>query len=170
MLTKAVKFSVKKNLNIIALDPAIKCGFAYCSYVPSYTFKSGVWNLKLKKDESQGLRLLRLYRNIDVIVKQHKMDLVVFEAARNVSKGYGTVHHAELQSVIKLVALNNEIEYKGYSPTSIKKHAGKGNASKEYMIKAAKRGWNKAVTDDEADALFLLDLAITEFKASACTE
>ena len=94
------------------------------------------------------------------------VDLLVFEAARHAApKMQGAlVVQATLQGVITLWAEENGIEYRGYSPAEIKKHAtGKGNAGKALVIAAAKaKGW--AVGDDnEADALWLLDLAAKQY-------
>jgi Holliday junction resolvasome RuvABC endonuclease subunit len=62
---------------------------------------------------------------------------------------------------------DNSIEYRGYSPSEIKKHAtGKGNANKDAILKAARQRWPdvEIVDDNEADALWLLDLAQKELE------
>src|SRR3990167_1157540 len=90
------------------------------------------------------------------------IDLVVFEAARNAApKMQGAlVHQAKLQGCIELWCCQNSVNYRGYSPTEIKKHAtGKGNANKDAVIAAAKIKWQDFSGDDnEADAKWLLDL------------
>jgi len=51
------------------------------------------------------------------------------------------------------------------SPSEIKKHAvGKGNAKKDELVVAAARKWpdQDIKTNDQADALWLLDLMISE--------
>ena len=77
------------------------------------------------------------------------------------------VHQAKLQAIIERWATTREIEYKGYSPTEIKRFAtGKGNANKEAMKEAARLRFPAvAILDDNhADALFLLGLAERDFK------
>jgi len=152
-------------VNILALDPATKCGWAHSSGA------SGTWDLSVRRDESGGMRLLRLRSKLMNTVP---LDLVVFEAARNAGpKMQGAlVVQASLQAIITLWCEDNGIQYRGYSPTEIKKHAtGKGNAGKEQMIAAAKAKWSgrEFVDDNEVDALWLLDLAAGEYQEKART-
>lgn len=77
------------------------------------------------------------------------------------------VVQSELQGVIKLWCEDNGVNYRGYSPMEVKKHAtGKGNASKELMVVSAQAKWPGVdITDDnQADALWILDLAASELK------
>src|SRR5690606_30850313 len=76
------------------------------------------------------------------------------------------VVQAQLQAIIVAFCEDQGIDYRGYSPSEIKKHAtGKGNASKEDMLSAARAKWPQvAIADDnQADALWLLDLANQEY-------
>lgn len=109
------------------------------------------------------MRLIRLRAKLNEVLASG-VDVVVYEAARNAGpKLQGAlVVQAEIQGVITLWCEDNMIEYRGYSPSEIKKHAtGKGNAGKEQMIGAARLKWpDKTVEDDNAaDALWILDLA-----------
>ena len=73
---------------------------------------------------------------------------------------------AQLQAVIEIHCHDCRIDYKGYSPGEIKKYAtGKGNASKDVMLAAARERWRDidVIDDNHADALWLLDLAEKEF-------
>lgn len=98
-------------------------------------------------------------------------DLLVFEAARNAGpKMQGAlVVQSEIQGVIKHWCEERKwegfkLEYRGYSPSEIKKHAtGKGNANKDAMLAAAKAKWPNVGDDNEADAKFLLELAMKEY-------
>lgn len=112
------------------------------------------------------MRLIRLKSKLNEIKRAEEIGLLVFEAARNAAPRMqgALVVQATLQGVLLLWAEENGIEYRGYSPTEIKKHAtGKGNANKDAMIAAAgARGWS-VVDDNEADARWLLDLAQTEY-------
>lgn len=116
------------------------------------------------------MKLIRLRSKLNDIGCGETIDLVVFEAARHAApkmQGALTVQ-AELQSVVKVWCHDNGQEYRGYSPMEIKKHAtGKGNAPKDAVIAAAKERWpDKGDMDDnEADALWLLDLATKEYAA-----
>jgi Holliday junction resolvasome RuvABC endonuclease subunit len=72
-----------------------------------------------------------------------------------------------LQSVIVTFCEERKIEYRGYSPSEIKKFAtGKGNANKEQMVHAA-QGYGAIIEDDNhADALHLLHLAIRDLETA----
>lgn len=146
-------------MNILALDPATNMGWAHSGGV------SGTWDLSVRRDESGGMRLLRLKGKLTEALAAG-VDLVVYEAARNAApKMQGAlVVQAGIQGVLLLWCEENGIEYRGYSPTEIKKHAtGKGNANKAAVMAAARaRGW-EFKDDNEADALWLLDLARRDY-------
>lgn len=146
-------------MKILALDPATKCGWAHSDGA------SGTWDLSVRRDESSGMRLIRLGAKLNEIYASAGIDLVVFEAARHAAPRMqgALVVHAEIQGQIKTWCETFGKEYRGYSPSEIKKHAtGKGNASKEQMMQAAtNRGWSP-IDDNHADALWLLDLATKE--------
>jgi len=149
-------------MNILALDPATHCGWAHSCGA------SGVWDLSTKRDESGGMKLIRLRAKLHELARMdYGISLVVFEAARNAApKMQGAlVHQARLQGVIEVWCHDMAIEYRGYSPSEIKKHAtGKGNAGKADVIAAARDKLGYAGHDDnEADALWLLHLATAEY-------
>ena len=150
-------------MNILALDPATKCGWAHSSG------PSGTWDLSTRRDESGGMKLIRLVSKLDELwCFGEGFSLLVYEAARHaMPKMQGAlVHQAELQGCIKLWCETNRVQYRGYSPNEIKKHAtGKGNAGKPEMIAKAKTKWPGFIGDDnEADAKWLLDLSTTEYE------
>lgn len=119
--------------------------------------------MSVRRDESAGMRLIRLQGKLNEIRTSVGVDLVVYEAARNAGpKMQGAlVIQAMFQGVILSWCEQHGIEYRGYSPSEIKKHAtGKGNANKQAMLEAAASRWPGVRMDDnEADARFLLDLA-----------
>lgn len=151
-------------MRILALDPATSCGWAINSVIGADPI-SGTWDLSPARDESKGMRLIRLKGKLNEMLRsEQKIDLVVFEAARHAAMHMqgALVVQAELQGVIKVWCEENKIEYRGYSPSEIKKFAtGKGNADKEKMTEAARRRWpnHQIGTSDEADALHVLDMA-----------
>ena len=149
-------------MKILALDPASKCGWAHSCGA------SGTFDLRVKKDESSGMRLIRLEGKLDEIKGSVGVDLVVFEAQRGGLPGRlgALVVQAEIQGVLKRWCEASEIDYRGYSPGEIKKHAtGKGNSGKDKMMSAAEIRWpdRKFVDDNEVDAYWLLDLARQEY-------
>ena len=116
------------------------------------------------------MRLLRFSGKLNEIILSPGVDLVVFEAARHaMPKMQGAlVVQAEMQGVLKALCEEKRIEYRGYSPSEIKKHAtGKGNCGKQAMQIAALKRFGKAVGDNEADALWLLDLAMRDYLSAS---
>lgn len=149
------------DVRILALDPATKCGFAHSLGA------SGVWDLSVRKDESSGMRLIRLRSKLDEFADH--VDLVVYESARNAKHANTVKVLGQIQGVVQVwVEDHDGVEHRGYSPSEIKKHAtGKGNASKEAMVAAAVKRWPdlEVLDDNHADALWLLDLAMSEYSA-----
>ena len=147
-------------MRILALDLATETGWAHSSG------PSGVWDLSIRRDESGGMRLIRLASKLREVQSAVGFDVVVFEAARNAApKMQGAlVVQAELQGVVKHWCEQNKVEYRGYSPSEIKRHAtGKGNSNKEAMVSAAMKRFDLTIIDhNHADALWLLDLARKE--------
>jgi len=145
-------------VNLLALDPATSCGWAHSCGA------SGTWKLKVRSDESDGMRLLRLHGKLDEIKRTVGVDLLVFEAARALRFGNATRVAGEIGGAVKLWCEQNKVNCRGYSPPEIKKHAtGKGNADKVAMLDAARAKWPTVEDDNEADALWLLDLATKEY-------
>jgi Holliday junction resolvasome RuvABC endonuclease subunit len=156
---------MRDEVKVLALDPATKCGFAHTSG------GSGTWDLSCRRDESGGMRLVRLVSKLDWIAAAVGVDLVVFEAARHGAPRMAgaLVVQAELQGIIKHWCEQKGINYRGYSPTELKRHAtGKGNAGKPAMLEAARAKWpgTNIEDDNQADSLWLLDLAMTELNGA----
>lgn len=145
-------------MRILAIDLATKAGWAHSDG------PSGVWDLSIRRDESGGMRLLRLTGKLLEIFAHPGIDLVVFEAARHAAPGMqgALIVQAEMQGQVKAWCEAQRIQYRGYSPTEVKKHAtGKGNSGKPLVVKAAIAKWPDVIIEDHnhADALWLLDLA-----------
>lgn len=152
----------KKDPKILAIDPATKCGWA------SSCGQSGTWDLSIRRDESSGMRLIRFEGKLEEIRRSVGVSIVVFEAARHAGpKMQGAlVVQAEIQGVLKSWCERSKIEYRGVSPSEIKKLAtGKGNCNKQAMIDSARKKWGDQVKDDnQADALWILEFARMTFR------
>lgn len=155
------KATSPKSRRILALDPATACGWAHVAG------DSGVWDLSVKKDESKGMRLIRLRSYLNQVREKHGVELLVFEASRNSKFGNAVKVAAQIQAVIEMWCYDNGVEYCGYSPKTIKLHAtGNGNASKDDMKVAAGEKFPgvKIEDDNHADALCLLNMAVELFR------
>lgn len=144
-------------MKILALDPAATTG--YCT-----STASGIWDLKPKSYESNGMKFIKMKSSIHEIVKAEGITFIVYEkpGGRHYN---GLRSHANFEGVIVSYCEENNLDYKDYSASEIKKFAtGKGNCNKEAMIKACEETYNfKPMDDNHADAVHLYNLAIQQF-------
>lgn len=150
-------------MNILALDMATTTGWA------TTCGASGAWDLRIARDESSGMRLIRFRGKLRELVELARVDLIVFEAVTAAQGPKANLDGVKLgfklQAVVEqLVEESAGLDCRSYNLKEIKQHAtGKGNASKEEMVSAAEEKWPgvEIVDDNQADALWLLDLATT---------
>jgi Holliday junction resolvasome RuvABC endonuclease subunit len=114
------------------------------------------------------MRLIRLRGKMNEILESCGIDLLVFEAARHAAPGMqgALVCQSMLQGVIMMWCEENGIEFKGVSPSEVKKYAtGKGNAKKDDMMAVARLMWPDIELEDDnhADALFILSMAKSQW-------
>jgi len=140
-------------MKLLALDIATKTGWKTAT-------ASGTWDLTPNKGESSGMRLIRFRAKLIEIIKAENIRIIAYERPAGFHKS-ALIIAGELVGVLKTVAEEYHIHLACYSSTEIKKFAtGKGNATKEEMIKAAQRKGYNPQDDNEADAIHLYDLAI----------
>lgn len=142
-----------QNIRILAIDPATQCGWATSEKV------FGCWDLSVRRDESNGMKLLKLESNLEKILQVHGIDVIAYERPAGQYKN-AIIHQSELIGIIVRFCEVKGIQYRSYSATEIKKFAtSKGNANKGKMILAAKeRLGYQGNNDNEADALWILKL------------
>jgi Holliday junction resolvasome RuvABC endonuclease subunit len=89
--------------------------------------------------------------------------MVVFEEVRRHVSTDSAHAYGGFMATLTSWCEAQKIPYQGVPVGTIKKHAtGKGNASKEEMIAAARAKSFNPTDDNQADALALLDWAMTE--------
>ena len=144
-------------MNILALDIATTTGW-------KTETASGVWKLRQKKDDSTGMKLVRLKSYLKELIELERIELVAYERPAGMFKS-AIISESELIGVVLLLCEELSLQCTAYSPTEIKKFAtGKGNAKKIDMIaKAVELGYNPA-DDNEADAIHLYRLAKQDLK------
>lgn len=142
----------KNEDKILALDVATHTGW-------KTETASGVWDLSIKKDESEGMRLIRFKSKLRELCELEGITLIAFERTAGMHKR-AIIVQSELHGILKTFCQENNIQYKAFSATEIKKHAtGKGNANKEAMIKAAQDNHSyQGNNDNEADAIHIYHL------------
>lgn len=148
---------MSKKLNILALDVATSTGWCTAT-------ASGTWSLGAKRDESKGMRLIRMKAKLREVVDAEQIDVLVFERSQGRNQN-AVIVQSELHGVVKLFCEENQLEYRAYSPKEIKLAAtGKGNASKQAMIDACVSKYNHTPIDDnEADAIHMWHLAQSDY-------
>ena len=147
------------TMTILALDLGIQTGWALTSRDGSIT--SGSQSFKPQRFEGGGMRFLRFKRWLtDIKQCNDGIDRVVFEEVRR-HVGVDAAHaYGGFMGQLTAWCEHHQIPYQGIPVGTIKKHAtGKGNASKDEMVAAARARGHAPTDDNEADAIALLYLA-----------
>lgn len=148
-------------MNILAIDPGTKCGYA------KSPIESGVWDLGSRRHEGGGMRFLRL-RNY-LVVACEDADMVVYEEVRR-HMGTDAAHiYGGIVAIIQEHCETHDIYYTGVPVGTVKKFAtGKGNADKGTMIEEARKKWPDMIIkdDNQADALWIWAWAKAEYEVS----
>ena len=159
---------------IIGLDLGTKCGWAVLSNgvlsEKGARLGSGTWDFSVKRHEGGGMRYVRFANALRELLSKWSFACitngdsvhVAFEEVRR-HRGVSAAHvYGGLMATLQAVLEDREskIPYISIPVGTIKKHAtGKGNASKEQMITAAKKQWQvegwELKDDNEADALWV---------------
>lgn len=146
-------------MNILAIDPGTKCGYAVTL---DGIRTSGVWDLSIQRYEGAGMRFVRLRKYLREI---GRVELIVFEEVRRHAGCLAAHIYGGIISHIMEYAEANQINYVACPVGTLKKYAtGKGNASKDEMINACREKMDiKSKDDNEADALWLLAWAVSQY-------
>jgi Holliday junction resolvasome RuvABC endonuclease subunit len=151
------------KMSVLALDLGTTTGFAASGKGGHNPIITGTWLFKPSRFEGGGMRYLRFRRQLDELHAASKVEFVVFEEVRRHS-GTGAAHvYGGLMGTLTAWCEENGVPYEGQPVGTIKKYAtGRGNANKDDML-AAVRSWGYEPADDnEADAIALLHLTLTE--------
>ena len=142
-------------MRIIGIDPGTFCGWAIIDN--GTRIGSGVWNLKGGRHEGGGMRYLRARKLFESIADSHSIDAVAYEEVRR-HQGVDAAHiYGGIVGQITAVCEDRQIPFQAIPVGTAKRTAtGKGNASKDMMIEAARDRWSCIIDDDnEADALWM---------------
>ena len=147
------------NKSILALDLGTTTGWALLTRDSSIA--SGSQSFKPQRFEGGGMRFLRFKRWLTEIKQSADgLDAVYFEEVRR-HLGVDAAHaYGGFMAHLTAWCEHHQIPYQGIPVGTIKKHAtGKGNASKDDMLLAARNLGYSPADDNEADALALLAYA-----------
>lgn len=160
-LTKTHTSADEGAMVFLALDLGTKTGWAL--RLGDRTVTSGTVEFRNDRWQGGGMRFLRFKQWLTEIKQMASgLDAVFVEEVRR-HAGVDAAHvYGGFLAHVTAWCEHHAIPYEAVPVGTIKRHAtGKGNANKEAMIKAArKRGFDPA-DDNEADALAILDWAMT---------
>ena len=154
-------------MRLLALDLGTRTGWAL---LESGQVESGVQVFDVKRGESPGMRYIAFNRWLDGLAGPAlDLDLIAYEqthqrggAATEVAAGFAT----RVQECCALYG----IEHTAVHSATLKKWTtGRGNATKPEMMAAVRARWRHVETDDEADAVALLEYARAELVGSRRT-
>lgn len=141
-------------MTILALDLGTNTGWAKQTFLGDIV--SGTESFATKRHEGAGMKYLRFKRWLTEI-KQSGIEEVYYEEVRN-HAGVAAAHaYGGYEAHLMAWCEHHEIPYSSVPVGTIKRSAtGKGNASKQMMIDAAKEKGFDVESDDQADAIHLL--------------
>lgn len=144
---------------ILALDLGTSLGFALFK---DGKFISGTKKLGTSK-EKFGARFHEFRTWLLKIIEKHNIDVVYFERVYG-HKGVEAAHcYGGFLYMLASVCFQQNILCIGLTVQAIKKFmTGKGNATKDEMIAAARRKGFNPIDDNESDAIAVILLAIKE--------
>jgi len=145
----------------MGMDLGTHCGVAWCDDEGDI-YQYRCLDLSSKGHAGGGMRYLKFRQFLTAF--EPIPDVVYYElVARH--EGTAAAHvYGGLRAVLMAWCEENKIPYTGIPVGTIKKHAtGKGNASKEMMIEAARTEFGyDGDSHDEADALWILDTGMNQ--------
>jgi Holliday junction resolvasome RuvABC endonuclease subunit len=139
-------------MRILGIDPGTNCGWALWD---GTELVSGVWDLRVRSDESASFRLIRLRSKLNEV---GKVEYLFFEAAGFTPYRKAAQVAGQLEGVLLVWAHDNALEYRTVKPGELKRWAtGKGRADKKVMIEAARQltGYTGS-ENNEADARLIV--------------
>lgn len=180
-----------EHKRIVGLDVATTTGVAWCDIIPSRPAQQTViiganWDLSIGNFDTTPLRILRLYKLLEVL----EPDMIMFERVRHtpnqqmirqlksiaavVAKAATSIELiGALTAALSVWAEQRGIPVQGVGIQEIKKFAtGSGGASKVDMINAANEkfganlspeNYEKTGADNIADAMFLTSMAVETY-------
>jgi hypothetical protein len=148
--------------SLLALDLGTHMGWALRSR--SGVISSGTNHYKPGRFEGAGMAFVRFGGWLDEVSRNGgPLASVVFEEVRAHAGTLAAQVYGGFLAHLTAWCERKSVPYLGVSVGTIKRHAtGKGNASKDEVIAAVRRRGFNPGDDNEADALALLDWAISQ--------
>lgn len=151
------------NCNVLALDLGTQCGWAVVTR--DGKFSSGSDRFDPKRCGGPGKRWLSFREFLTARAREAGgIQAVYYEDVKAHGPGVQAAHvYGGFLAILEAWCAANNLPLYGVGVGTIKKHAtGKGNATKEQMIDAAKTRGVAVIDDNQADAVALLSYALDE--------
>jgi Holliday junction resolvasome RuvABC endonuclease subunit len=147
---------------LLALDLGTTTGYAIKD-IKSSTILSGSWSFKGSRFEGGGMRFMRFRHRLHETQKAGPLTAVYYEEVRR-HAGTDAAHvYGGLLAILSEFCEDKCVPYRGVGVGTIKRSwTGKGNASKDDMIRVAVEHGYSPIDDNEADAIALLHYAAQE--------
>lgn len=149
----------------LCIDPGSKLGFAVGS---AGHVVSGSLEFKNDRFSGGGMRFVKFRKWLNEVHAAYEFTHVFFEEVRR-HQGVTAAHiYGGFLAHLTEWCEEKGIPYQGYPVGTIKKSwCGSGNANKQLMIDEARRRGFRPADDNEADALAIFHLAISEYAETA---
>lgn len=140
---------------ILSLDLGTTTGWALSH---NGEIRSGTISFKDTRFDSKGSRFTKFFRWLQNQKAHYDIESIVYECVTMLHKSSASAHcYGGFMATLQMFGDHHNIPYEGVSVGTIKKFAtGKGNASKDDVIRAMRGKGHQPIDDNEADALALL--------------
>lgn len=145
-------------MTILALDLGTTTGWA-ATMDDRGSVVSGTWCFKPLRFEGGGMRYVRFREKLNDFKYRPPLQTIYFEEVRRHAGTTAAHVYGGFMAHLTAWCEENKVPYQSVPVGEIKKFwTGKGNASKDGMIEAARLRGFDPVDDNEADALAILHL------------
>lgn len=151
------------NLNILALDLGTKTGYAIRSRDGRIIHGTEAFTPRASWTPGQKWQRFRAF--LSRTITENAIGTLAFEDVKAHGKGAVLAAHAYggFRAMMEMVADQHNVRLVPVGVGVVKKHwTGKGNAKKEAMVEQAKVRGFRPETDNDADALAILDWAVAQ--------
>jgi Holliday junction resolvasome RuvABC endonuclease subunit len=140
---------------VLALDLGTTTGWALSS---NGEIQSGTISFKDTRFDSKDSRFTKFFRWLQNKKAHYDIESIVYECVTMLPKSSASAHcYGGFMGAVQMFGDKYEIPYEGVPVGTIKKYiSGKGNASKEDVIREVTLLGHQPKDDNEADALALL--------------
>ncbi|WLW64295.1 crossover junction endodeoxyribonuclease RuvC [Achromobacter aegrifaciens] len=157
--------AVAVNVCILALDLGTKTGYAVRKRDGKVVH--GTQSFAPRTSWSAGQRWLRFQSWLGELLDLHRVDQIAYEHV-SFHAGVRDAHcYGAFRALVEMAADRRNIGLVGTNVQTVKRHwTGKGGADKAAMIAQARARGFRPETDNDADALAVLDWAVAQEKTA----